>query len=238
MDSDARKQNGFLASLDEDDFESLRPHLRTVALTQSQQLVKIGDTIKHAFLPHNGVISLVVELDQGERVEVAMIGRDSLINHSGVFVGPTAMTNAVVMLSGVASVLDVDQLRTEAARRPALRTLLAKHVMALFVQAQQSAGCNASHVVEKRLARWLLRVRDLTGSDTFTLTQELMAQMIGARRNSVSMVANALQRSNYIRYSRGHIEITDLEGLNRTACECYGAVKQQCEKLFSVVARH
>jgi CRP-like cAMP-binding protein len=75
MDSDARKQNGFLASLDEDDFESLRPHLRIVALTQSQQLVKIGDTIKHAFLPHSGVISLVVELDQGERVEVAMIGR-------------------------------------------------------------------------------------------------------------------------------------------------------------------
>jgi CRP-like cAMP-binding protein len=109
--------------------------------------------------------------------------------------------------------------------------------MALFVQAQQTAGCNASHSVENRLARWLLRVRDLTGSDTFTLTQELMANMIGARRNSVSIVANTLQRSNYIRYSRGRIEITDLDGLNRSVCECYGAVKHQCEGLFQLAAR-
>jgi CRP-like cAMP-binding protein len=238
MDSDARTQNGFLASLDEDDFESLRPHLRTVALTQSEQLVKIGDPINHVFLPHSGIISLVVELDQGERVEVAMIGRDSVLNLSGVLAGSTAVTNAIVMLPGVASLLNVDQLRIEAERRPALRGLLAAHGMAIFVQAQQTAGCNASHSVENRLARWLLRVRDLTGSDTFRLTQEFMAQMIGARRNSVSIVANTLQRSNYIRYSRGHIEIIDLDGLNRTACECYVAVKQHCEKLFSVVARH
>jgi CRP-like cAMP-binding protein len=238
MDSDARTQNGFLASLDEDDFESLRPHLRTVALTQSEQLVKIGDPINHVFLPHSGIISLVVELDQGERVEVAMIGRDSVLNLSGVLEGSTAVTNAIVMLPGVASLLNVDQLRIEAERRPALRGLLAAHGMAIFVQAQQTAGCNASHSVENRLARWLLRVRDLTGSDTFRLTQEFMAQMIGARRNSVSIVANTLQRSNYICYSRGHIEIIDLDGLNRTACECYVAVKQHCEKLFSVVARH
>ncbi len=238
MDSDARTQNGFLASLDEDDFESLRPHLRTVALTQSEQLVKIGDPINHVFLPHSGIISLVVELDQGERVEVAMIGRDSVLNLSGVLAGSTAVTNAIVMLPGVASILNVDRLRMEAERRPALRGLVAGHGMAIFVQAQQTAGCNASHSVENRLARWLLRVRDLTGSDTFTLTQELMAQMIGARRNSVSIVANTLQRSNYIRYSRGHIEIIDLDGLNRTACECYVAVKQHCERLFSVVASH
>jgi CRP-like cAMP-binding protein len=115
MDSDARTQNGFLASLDEDDFESLRPHLRSVALTQSEQLVKIGDTINRVFLAHSGVISLVVELDQGELVEVAMIGRDSVLNLSGVLAGPTAVTNAVVMLSSVASTLDVNQLRTEAA---------------------------------------------------------------------------------------------------------------------------
>jgi CRP-like cAMP-binding protein len=200
--------------------------------------VKIGDPINHVFLPHSGIISLVVELDQGERVEVAMIGRDSVLNLSGVLAGSTAVTNAIVMLPGVASLLNVDQLRIEAERRPALRGLLAAHGMAIFVQAQQTAGCNASHSVENRLARWLLRVRDLTGSDTFRLTQEFMAQMIGARRNSVSIVANTLQRSNYIRYSRGHIEIIDLDGLNRTACECYVAVKQHCEKLFSVVARH
>lgn len=238
MESDARTQNGFLASLDAADFDALRPHLQTVGLTQSQRLVKIGDTIKHVYLPHSGVISLVVELDQGERVEVAMIGRDSVLNLSGVLGVPTAVTTAIVMFSGVASILDVGRLRKEAEGRPTLRALLARHGMALFVQAQQTAGCNASHSVENRLARWLLRVRDLTGSDTFTLTQESMAHMIGARRNSVSIVANTLQRSHYIRYNRGHIEIIDPDGLNRTVCECYGAVKQQCEGLLQLVARH
>ena len=238
MDSDGRKQNGFLAALDADDFEALRPHLRTVALTQSQRLVKIGDTINDVYLLHSGVISLVVELDEGERVEVAMIGRDSVLNLSGVLGVPTAVTNAVVIFSGVASVLDVGRLRAAAEGRPALRALLARHGMALFVQAQQTAGCNAAHSVENRLARWLLRVRDLTGSDTFKLTQELMAQMIGARRNSVSIVANTLQRSHYIRYSRGHIEITDFDGLNGSVCECYGAVKHRCEGLFQLAARH
>jgi CRP-like cAMP-binding protein len=114
MVSDARTQNGFLASLDEDDFESLRPHLRTVALTQSEQLVKIGDTINHVFLPHSGIISLVVDLDQRERVEVSMIGRDSVLNLSGVLAGSTAVTNAIVMLPGVAAILNIDQLRMEA----------------------------------------------------------------------------------------------------------------------------
>jgi CRP-like cAMP-binding protein len=238
MDSEARSQNGFLASLDADDFEALRPHLRTVTLPQSQPLVSIGDTITQVYLPHSGVISLVVELDQGERVEVAMIGRDSALNLSAVLGVSNAVTNAVVMFSGTASILDVDRLRMEAEGRPAMRGLLARHGMALFVQAQQTAGCNATHPVENRLARWLLRVRDLTGSNTFTLTQELMAQMIGARRNSVSFVAGALQQLNYIRYSRGHIEIIDLEGLNRSACECYGVVKQLCERLFQPGARH
>jgi CRP-like cAMP-binding protein len=238
VDLDDPTQNGFLAALDAADFEALRPHLRTVALTQSQSLVKIGDTINHVYMPHSGVISLVVELDEGERVEVAMIGRDSVLNLSGVLGGSIAVTNALVMFSGVASILEVDRLRTEAQGRPALRTLLAKHGMALFVQAQQAAGCNTSHLVENRLARCLLRVRDLTGSRTFTLTQEFMAQMIGARRNSVSIVANNLQRSNYIRYSRGRIEIIDPDGLSKTACECYGAVKRQLERLFQPAAPH
>ena len=132
MDSDARSQNGFLASLDAADFEALSPHLRTVALTQSERLVQLGDTIKHVYLPHSGVISLVVELDEGERVEVAMIGRDSVLNLSGVLGASIAVTNAVVMLSGVASILDVDRLRMETERRPALRGLLVRHGMTLF----------------------------------------------------------------------------------------------------------
>jgi len=230
MESEARSQNGLLRSLGADDFEALRPHLRTVPLPQSRVLLKVGDPITHVLLPHSGVISLFVELDQGDRIEVAMIGRDSVLNLAQV--DTVAITNAIVLVPGVASMLEIDRLRAAAEQRPALRAILARHGMALFVQAQQTAGCNAAHTVESRLARWLLRIRDLTGSDRFVLTQELIAEMIGARRNSVSIVAHSLQRSNYIRYSRGHIEIIDLEGLTRTACECYAAVRTQYEGLL------
>ena len=230
MDSEARSQNGLLRSLSADDFEALRPHLRTVPLTQSRVLLKVGDPITQVYLPHSGVISLFVELDQGDRIEVAMIGRDSVLNLAQV--DTVAITNAIVLVPGVASMLEIDRLRAAAEQRPALRAILARHGMALFVQAQQTAGCNAAHTVESRLARWLLRIRDLTGSDRFVLTQELIAEMIGARRNSVSIVAHSLQRSNYIRYSRGHIEIVDLDGLTRTACECYAAVRTQYEGLL------
>src|SRR3984885_844304 len=238
MDSAAQSRNVVLASLNADDFEAIRPHLRAVELSPERPLIRLGEAITQVYLPHSGVVSFIVELAAGERVEVAMVGRDSVVGASaalGILVG---VTEAVVLLLGTASVIDVDRFRAAVERSEALRTTLVRHGQALFVQAQQTAGCNASHSVEARLARWLLRVRDLSGSNHFTLTQELMAQMIGARRNSVSIVANTLQRANYIRYSRGHIEITDLDGLNRSVCECYGAVKQQCERLFQLVACH
>jgi CRP-like cAMP-binding protein len=231
MDSVARPANRLLASLSDDDFEAIRPYLRAVDLSQERSLIELGETVKHVYLPHSGVVSLVVELETGERVEIATVGRDSILGGLSALGVPVAVTNAVVLLPGAASVIDVDRLRVTAERSETLRTTLARHGQALFVQAQQTAACNASHAVEARLARWLLRVRDLAGSDRFTLTQELMAQMIGARRNSVSIVASMLQHENHIRYSRGHIEIIDLDGLTSAACECYAAVKAQYERL-------
>jgi CRP-like cAMP-binding protein len=231
MDSAAQSSNVVLASLSADDFEAIRPHLRTVELSPERPLIRLGEAITQVYLPHSGVVSFIVELAAGERVEVAMVGRDSVVGASaalGILVG---VTDAVVLLPGTASVIDVDRFRAAVERSAALRTTLVRHGQALFVQAQQTAGCNASHSVEARLARWLLRVRDLSGSNHFTLTQELMAQMIGARRNSVSIVANTLQQARYIRYSRGHVEILDLDGLTGLACECYGAVKAQYERL-------
>src|ERR1700710_1701678 len=127
MDFDPRSQNAFLASLGADDFEALRPHLRTVTLVQSRLLVTVGDSVTQAYLPHGGVISLVVRLAQGERVEVAMIGRDSVLNLGGVLAGPLAVSSAVVLLPGYASVIDVEQLRGAAQRSLTLRTTLADH---------------------------------------------------------------------------------------------------------------
>jgi len=231
MNPVARSASGFLASLSADDFEAIRPNLRTVELSQERLLIEVGNAIEHVYLPHSGVVSHIVELETGDRVEVGMIGRDGVLGGLAALGEAVALTSAVVLLPGAASVIDVDQLRAAAERSKTLRTTLARHGQALVAQARQTAACNAVHVVEARLARWLLRVRDLVGSDQFTLTQELMAQMIGARRNSVSLVAHMLQQANYISYSRGHVKILDLEGLAKTACECYATLRSHNERL-------
>jgi CRP-like cAMP-binding protein len=146
--------------------------------------------------------------------------------------GGISLTEAVVRLPGTASIVGVADFRAVADRSAAFRTLLARHEQALIAQAQQSAACNASHSVEARVARWLLRARDLWDSETLPLTQEFLAQMIGVQRNAVSIVAHELQRAGIIRYSRGQIEITNVEGLRETSCECYHAVKAQHDRLL------
>jgi CRP-like cAMP-binding protein len=221
-----------LSALTADDFELVRPHLRTADLSQDLVLVEVDETLKRAYLPHRGVISLVVKLPRGEHVQIAMVGRDSIFGAFSALGEATALNSAVVLVPGVASTIDLGQLRAAADRSPTFRTALARHGQAVYAQIQQTAGCNASHTVESRLARCLLHTRDLSGSDKLVLTQESMAQMIGARRNSVSLVANTLQQANFIHYSRGHIEITNLDGLIKTSCECYAAVKAQYTRLL------
>ena len=232
MDTAPRSPNGFLSSLSADDFELVRPYLRTADLIPEMMLVEFGETLKRAYLPHKGVISLVVKLARGEHVQVAMIGRDSIFGSLLALGDPVVLNSAVVLVPGTASTLDLDRLRAAAEQSTTFRAALARHALAVYAQVQQTAGCNAAHTVESRLARCLLQTRDLSGSDKLLLTQESMAQMIGARRNSVSLVANTLQQANLIHYSRGHIEIIDREGLSNTACECYAAVKAQYNRLL------
>jgi len=232
MESMVRPPNGFLSAMSADDYESIRAHLRTVDLAHEAVLVETGDTLKRAYFPHRGVISLVVKLAKGEHVQVAMIGRDSLLGAYSAMGEAPALNTAIVLVAGAASVLDLDRLRAAADRSAGLRTLLARHGLAVYAQVQQTAGCNASHPVESRLSRCLLQTHDLSGDVRLLLTQEALAQMIGARRNSVSLVANTLQHANYIHYSRGHIQINNLDGLRQTACECYATVKMQYERLL------
>jgi CRP-like cAMP-binding protein len=232
LDSISRSPNGFLSALGADDFELLRPHLRSADLVQESVLVAAGDALKRAYFPHRGVISLVVNLSKGDHVQVAMIGRDSILGSFCALGDPTALNSAVVLVPGMASAIDIDRLRATADQSPTLRLLLVRHGLAVYAQIQQTAGCNASHPVESRLARCLLQTHDLACGCKLVLTQESMAQMIGARRNSVSLVASTLQQANFIHYSRGHIEITNLEGLTRTACECYASVKAHYQRLL------
>ena len=226
-----RTANGFLASLAADDFELIRPHLKAADLPANSVLVGAGDTLRRAWLPHRGVISLIVNLSKGEHVQVAMIGRDSLFGIFSALGDPVALTSAVVLVPGIASTVELEHLHAAADRSATLRALMMRHGLAMYAQVQQTAGCNAAHPVEARIARCLLQIHDLSGGGKFVLTQELMAQMIGARRNSVSMVASSLQQSGVIHYSRGHIQILDLDALKKAACECYGTVKAQYDRL-------
>jgi CRP-like cAMP-binding protein len=231
MKSADRDQNGFLRSLGEHDFEALHPHLKTVDLPRDLTLIELGQAITNVYFPHTAVIALVVEFRTGERVEVALVGPDSLLGAFGVMGEPVALITAIVVLPGSASVIEADRLREAAKHSKSLRQLMVRHSQALYVQAQQTAACNALHCVNARLSRWLLRVRDLSGSDRFQVTQEYMAAMIGSRRNAVSLVAHTLQQSNIIKYSRGHIEIADPEALKKSACECYGELRAQYQRL-------
>jgi CRP-like cAMP-binding protein len=232
LDTNPRSPNGFLSSLSADDFELVRPHLKIVDLVQDFVIVNVGEVLKRAYMPHRGVISLVVDLARGEHVQIAMIGRQSIFGVFSALADAVALNSAVVLVPGPAATVELDRLRAAADQSATFRAAMLRHGLAIYAQIQQTAGCNASHTVEARLARCLLQTHDLSGGVKLLLTQEAMAQMIGARRNSVSLVASTLQQAGYIHYSRGHIEITDIDGLGRTACECYASVKAQYERLL------
>jgi CRP-like cAMP-binding protein len=227
------RSNLLLKRLSAADFQLIVPDLRTVDLIYETVLVSAGEKITEVYFPHSGVISLVVHLADGGTIEAAMIGRDSVFGGVAALDGSTSLTGAVVQQPGTASVLDVSRLRSAAAGSLEFRTTLIRHEQALFAEAQQSAACNAAHPVESRMARWLLRMRDLCGSNSFLLTQEFLAQMLGVRRNSISLVANSLQEAGFIKYHRGEMEITNPEGLEGRSCECYATVKEHYKRLMS-----
>ena len=228
----AQSLNGLLAALPAATFHQLAPHLQTVDLVHEMVLSRAGDPVTHVSFPHSGVISLVVGLTGGEMIEVAMVGRTGMVGGFAALEDRVALSTAIVQSPGTASLLDAERFRRLAECDGCFRDLVIRHEHFLFAQAQQSAACNASHGVEARLARFLLQIRDLSGSDALQLTQEWSAQMIGARRNSVSLVAHTLQQAGAIRYSRGRLEVRDLARLRKAACECYATVCTHHDRLL------
>ena len=217
--------NQLLQSLGAADLDLLRPHLVAIELVRENVLSEAGVALRHVYFPHDGTISITVGLSEGQSIEVAMLGRDSIVGGGAALADGIAASDAVVLFPGTASALEITSFRTVAAASGTFRSLVIRHEQSLLAHAQQSLLCNTLHPVEARLSRWLLRARDLSDSETLPLTQETLAQMMGVRRNAVSLVAHALQRAGIIRYSRGQIEITDLRALEATSCDCYGAVK-------------
>jgi CRP-like cAMP-binding protein len=223
--------NAVLASLPQSDAAALRPHLKASHLEQKTVLYEAGDTIKAVYFPVSAVVSLVVSLATGEMTEAAMVGRDGAVGMASALDGRVAMSRAIVQLGGEAMVCDPAAFRGAALQSEELISKIMRHEQALFAQAQQSTACMAHHEVDARLCRWLLRARDLSGSDHLPFTQEFLAEMLGVRRTSVTAVARTLQEAGMIKYTRGKIEILDVEGLRESSCECHDTVNEQYRQL-------
>jgi CRP-like cAMP-binding protein len=223
--------NLLLASLSESDAAALRPHLRPVHLDHQKVLFEVGDTVRDVYFPTGAIISLVVGLSSGEIIEAAMVGKDGMVGAFAALDG-IPVNRGIVQLSGTALTCKVNELRSAGLQSQSLLSTLFRHEQTLYAQASQSAACMAAHGVEERLCRWLLRARDLAGSDNLYFTQEFLAEMLGVKRTSVTLHARTLQQAGMIKYSRGQIQITDVEALQETVCECYGTVKSYYDVLL------
>jgi CRP-like cAMP-binding protein len=225
MIASGHPSNQLLQMLDAADLDLLRPHLATVEMVRESVLGEAGAALRYVYFPHGGSVSIAVGLSEGQMIEVAMLGRDNVVGAGAALADGIAPADAVVLFPGTASMLEIAAFRAVAAASIAFRSLMIRHEQVLLAHAQQSLLCNTLHPVEARLARWLLRARDLSDSEILPLTQEALAQMIGVRRNAISLVAHALQRAGIIHYTRGQIAIIDLPALQTTSCDCYAAVK-------------
>ena len=217
--------NMLLDSLSASDAASIAPLLKPVHLKSKQVLFTAGNTIKAVYFPTGAIVSLVIGLASGSTVEAAMVGRDGVVGASSALDGRISLSSAVVQLEGSSLMCEVGALRGTALQSHTFLSTLIRHEQTLFAQAQQSTACMANHEVGERLCRWLLRARDLCGSDTLNFTQEFIAEMLGVRRTSVTLAAKTLQEAGLIKYNRGQIQILDLAGLQESTCECYEAVK-------------
>ena len=230
----SKSPNRLLASLPSGVYSALTPHLKIVELKFGDVIAEAGSEIRQVYFPYSGVISLVVELDVGSMIETAMVGHDGVLNAAPALDGKVSLNKGIVQMAGSAGTLEVNRFRRLANELEPFRSLLMRHEQVLLAQSQQSAACNASHTVEARMCRWLLHMRDFVGSDDLMLTQEFLAQMLGVRRPSVSIVASPLQKAGLIKYSRGHMRLLNVKGLEKRACECYGTVKAHYQRLLSV----
>ena len=223
--------NLLLASLSESDAAAVRPHLKSIHLENEKILFEAGSKVTDIYFPTGAIVSLVVGLSSGEIIEAAMVGKDGIV---GAFaaLGGIAVNRGIVQHAGPAMTCKASELKSAVLQSESLLTMLFRHEQAVYAQASQSAACMAAHHMEARLCRWLLRARDLAGTDNLHFTQEFLAEMLGVKRTSVTLHARTLQQAGMIKYSRGQIHITDVEALQDTVCECYGTVKSYYQVLL------
>ena len=217
--------NSMLAALPRNQYRRLLTGLEPVALTFGEVLYEPGERIRHVYFPNDSLVSLLTLVDNHLALEVGMVGREGMIGLPLAMGRDVSPVRALVQGAGTAMRMKAARFSEEIRKSPKLQGEINRYTGALMAQITQTAACNRFHVVEARLARWLLMTRDRVGSDDFRLTHEFLGHMLGVRRVGVTNAARALQRRKLIAYSRGRIRILDRRGLEGAACSCYALVK-------------
>jgi CRP-like cAMP-binding protein len=223
--------NKLLASLPRDHFHLLAPLLTTVSLAQGIVLAEPGDEFDHVYFPHSGTLSLLAVMKDGKAIETATVGREGLVGGMAGLGLYRSLVRVLVQLPLTASKISAAHFRKAVDKSDAVRNLCINFNEVLLSQTRVTAACNALHLVEPRFCRWLLQSADRAASNTVTLTQELLAEMLGVRRTSVTEVASRIQDAGAISYSRGVIKILDRHVLEALACECYQTLLDQQAEL-------
>ena len=221
------QDNRLLAALPREMVDLMGHNLKQIPHAQGKALYEPGESIDQIYFPQSGMISLLVVAKDGGAIETATVGREGAVGLHSALGKRLSFTRATTQVSGKFSVIRAAAFAQFAQNHAPVRDLISRYTEVLWVEAQQIAACNAVHDAATRLCRWLLQTADRIGSDHLPLTQELIAEMLGVRRTTVTLMAQSLQRDGLIKYARGHITILDREQLERCACECYAVMQQE-----------
>jgi CRP-like cAMP-binding protein len=233
----ARSCNHLLDALPRDEFERIAPRLEPVSMKLGDVLYEPGITLRYVYFPTTAIVSLLHVLANGSSAEIAVVGREGVLGISLFMGGETTPSRAVVQSGGQGFRMKAQPLKDEFARFGPLMHLLLRYTQALITQMSQTAVCNRHHSVDQQLCRWLLLSLDRLSSNELAMTQELIANMLGVRREGVTEAAGRLQDAGLIRYRRGRITVVDRHGLEMRSCECYQVVKAEYDRLLPAVAR-
>jgi len=225
-------QNQLLAALPTAEFKRIAPHLELVAMPLGDVLYESGGQMEHVYFPTTAIVSLQYVLENGASSEIAGVGNEGVLGISLFMGGNTTPSRAIVQTAGHGYRLKTQLLMEEFNRGGAMQHLLLRYTQALITQISQTAVCNRHHSVEQQLCRWLLLTLDRLPSNDLTITQELIAGMLGVRREGITVAAGNLQLAGCIRYRRGHITVLDRSGLESRVCECYAVVKDEYDRLL------
>jgi CRP-like cAMP-binding protein len=225
------RKNFILNRIDAAILARITPDLSITHIPQGEVLAETHGRVQKVYFPHTGIISCVVETIGGGAIETGMIGNDGAFGSSQALDDKVSLNHVVMQVPGDASVISSDRVREVADEVPVFRGILVKYEQFFLAQVQQTAACNALHDVQARTCKWLLRMHELAGEE-LPLTQEFLAQMMGVRRTTVTEVALELQKAGMISYSRGRIQIKNVELIRERACECDGDVRSHYRRIF------